>query len=406
QEDARIDYTGDEIKATATSSTSTATITLRANILDITASPSDPNYDTYAGDIRNAKVMFVDRDNGNASISGWLPVSTLVNPADSKIGTVSYNWNVNIGSADYKFFTVGIIVDNGYYIRSTSDDNTVVTIYKPVGDFITGGGYIVPTLSIGSMKSDVGRKTNFGFNVKFNKKGNNLQGNMNIIFRRTESDNIVHVYQIKANAMQSLGVNATNATRQTAEYVSKTNITDITNPLSPSSLGGNKYLYVKMTDNGEPGNKDSISFVLVNGNDDPTVLNNIIYSSNWVASKTQQMNLSGGNLVVHSGFNLGGTEASKDALKAEVVETLNPNLPLNIKAYPNPSERFFNLFVESSNTETVHLKVYDLTGKLLYTTNGGANRTYRFGDGFISGVYIAEVQQGDKRKTVKLVKQQ
>ncbi|MCW3094058.1 MAG: hypothetical protein JWP81_5127 [Ferruginibacter sp.] len=100
-------------------------------------------------------------------------------------------------------------------------DIVVVTVYKPTGDFITGAGYIVPNLSVGGIKSDIGAKTNFGFNVKFNKSGTNLQGNMNIIFQRTESDNKQHTYQIKANAMQSLGVNATNIKRQTANYVSK-----------------------------------------------------------------------------------------------------------------------------------------------------------------------------------------
>src|SRR5438046_5633027 len=98
------------------------------------------------------------------------------------------------------------------------------------------------------MKADVGSNTNFGFNVKFNKSGTNLQGNMNIIFRRKETDGKVHSYQIKANSMVSLGVNATNVKRQTAQYVSKTNLTDVTNPLAPVAMGGNKYLYVNMID--------------------------------------------------------------------------------------------------------------------------------------------------------------
>jgi len=48
---------------------------------------------------------------------------------------------------------------------------------------------------------------------------------------------------------------------------------DLTNATSSDAdLGGNKYLYVKMTDNGEPGVNDIISFVLVNGTDNPTFL--------------------------------------------------------------------------------------------------------------------------------------
>ncbi len=379
KEDARVDYTGDVMRATATTTTYSATVTLQANIFDISAT-SEAGLDTYPGDIRNARVMFVDRDASDAPISGWIPVSTLVNSADSRIGTVSYPYNVTglSSTTPYKFITVGIIVNNaGYYIRNSANDNVVVTVYTPVGDFITGGGYIVPTQSVGTMKSDPGSKVNFGFNVKFKKGGTNLGGNMNIIFRRTESDNKVHTYQIKANAMQSLGVNATNLSSQTAEYVSKTNLTDITNPLAPVSKGGNLYLYVKMTDKGEPGSNDNISFALVSGTVDPTILSNIIYSSNWVNSKTDLLTLSGGNLVVHSGFNVTSTAiaATKSAeittAVAPVIQTIEPTL----KAYPNPFTDRLNIEFSSANDTQAKLEIYSVTGAKLATLFNGPVET-------------------------------
>lgn len=415
QENALIDYTGDVMKATATATTLSAIITLKANIIDISApqNPADPGYDPYAGDIRNARVMFVDRDNGNAPLHlNWLPVTALINPLDSKAGTVSVPLSITLGGTeDYRFITVGIIVNyGGYYIRDNAADNVVVTVYKPSGDFITGGGYIVPTFSVGTKKSDPGKKTNFGFNVKFGKKGINLKGNMNIIFRRTESDNIVHVYQVKANAMQSLGVNASNPGRQTAEYVSKTNLTDITNPLAPVLLGGNKYLYVKMTDNGEPGTKDSISFVLVEGTADPTILSNIIYSTNWAGYKTEQMKLGGGNLIVHSGFNIGTSTAQATATRTNTVMTQQPkaeevNKLFAVKVWPNPAEQHFTLHVDGNNNETVNVNVFDVLGRQVYVTKGSANQNYQFGANFVSGAYIVEVRQGEKRSMIKLIKQ-
>jgi hypothetical protein len=409
QEDARVDYTGDQILATATATATTATVTLRANIFDITvADPTDPN----AGDIRNAKVKFVNRD-GSGDISGWIPVTTLVNASDSKVGTVSYPWSVNIGSADALETTVGIIVDNGYYVRNSQADNVVVTVYKPNGDFITGGGYIVPTKSVGSMKGDAGSKTNFGFNVKFNKSGTNLQGNLNFIFRRTEADGKQHVYQVKSNAMQSLGVNASNLKRQTANFVSKGNITDITNPTAPIALGGNKYMYINMVDNGEPGTKDSISFVLVNGTDDPTVLANIIYSSNWTGTKTEMMNLTGGNLVVHSGFNLGSssnaaltittnTKSSEPALTVQ-----QPTTTFDLKASPNPTTSQFNVQIQSSDAqEKVQLRVIDLNGRTVQVLDGlSAGQAIQLGANYRPGMYIIEMIQGRNHKQLKLLKQ-
>jgi hypothetical protein len=145
--------------------------------------------------------MFIDRDNADAPLSGWLTPALVT--ADVRSGIVSQTISLTIpNSATSISKTIGIIVDNGYYYRKSSVDNEVVTIYLPVGDFITGGGYIIPTNSVGTMASDPGKKTNFGFNVKFNKSGTNLQGQMNFIIRRTESDNIVHVpIQIERDAI-------------------------------------------------------------------------------------------------------------------------------------------------------------------------------------------------------------
>ena len=182
---------------------------------------------------------------------------TLVNTTDKKTGVVSYEWSgVTVGD-----YTIRTVVSN-YYSRENSIDDEVVYVYQPSGDFITGGGYIInpntPYKSAGTLAGDPGLKTNFGFNVKYNKTGKSLQGNMNCIFRRTENDGKVHVYQIKANAMTSLGVNIANTSAQTAVFVSKANLTDITDPLNPVSKGGSLTLQVNMTDKGEPGSSEPI----------------------------------------------------------------------------------------------------------------------------------------------------
>ena len=86
-----------------------------------------------------------------------------------------YNWAVNIGTADSATYTVGIRV-NGYYARNSAEDDAVVTVAKPLNSFISGGGHIVLTDSAGLKAGDDGSKANFGFGVKFNQSGTNLQG--------------------------------------------------------------------------------------------------------------------------------------------------------------------------------------------------------------------------------------
>ncbi|MGZ8556746.1 MAG: T9SS type A sorting domain-containing protein [Chitinophagaceae bacterium] len=84
---------------------------------------------------------------------------------------------------------------------------------------------------------------------------------------------------------------------------------------------------------------------------------------------------------------------------------IKENRTLTIKAWPNPEEQFFTMQVEGNNSETVNVKVFDVNGRQVYVTKGSANRNYRFGVNFVSGVYLAKVSQGDKRSLIKLVKQ-
>jgi hypothetical protein len=352
-EDARVNFTGTHLVATQSSTSGLATVTLRATVQDITAATGDPAYDSFAGDIRNARVKFtID----GTDLSGWL-TPTLINSTDLKTGVVSYNWTVDIGNATDEEFTVGIIV-NEYYIRNDAADNTVVTVYKPVGDFITGGGYILPTSSAGTYAADPGLKTNFGFNVGYNKSGKNIHGNMNIIFRKTVGG-IVHTFQIKANAMTSLGVDISNPAAQVAMFVSKANLKDITNPLAPVSLGGNLTLQVNLTDKGEPGSSDQIAISLYDGS-------TLLYSSNWTGSATSEILLSGGNLVVHSGFSVTPTKS------AEIATATAPVLQYsNLKVYPNPFNDRVRFEFVSPDAVNAQIYIYDMAGRRIETVFEG-----------------------------------
>jgi hypothetical protein len=387
QEDAIVEYTGQSLQATESSRSGLATIQLTANIQDITV--SDPVNDPNAGDIRNAKVKFVNRDT-NSYISGWIPVSDLLSSGDLRTGAVTFDWTVDIGSQDSESFTIGIIVDQGYYLRDKAEDNVLITIYKPVGDFITGGGFIVPTNTSGSYASGQGLKTNFGFNVKYNKKGTKLRGHMNVIFRSLESDG-VHIYQIKGNAIQSLGVNVVQNNLKTAEFITKSNLKDITNPLNPVDLGGGLILKVNMTDRGEPGRDDSIAIELTDRR------NKLLYSSNWTGISTRELTLEGGNTLVHSGFSL--NEAVKRPVEKEIAQHFN------VSYWPNPSNDMFKLNVSSSNKDDkVQVLIFDMLGRQLSKKEIAPNEEFLFGQSFANGIYLVHLAQGDKMEQIRLIK--
>jgi len=389
QENARVTYTGGLLVATSSSSATTATVTLTATVQDITAATGDPQYDSYPGDIRNATVTF----NIDGSDVATVPVG-LVNPADTKTGTAVYTWS-GAGLGEH---TVAVKV-NKYYTNATSGDNTVVIeVYQPNGDFITGGGYLVLTNSNGLKAGDAGSKNNFGFNVKYNKGGSNLQGTINTIVRRTEGG-VLHVYQVKGNSMTSLSVNP-NSSPKTAIFNGKASITDITNPLSPVGVDGNATLQVNMTDAGDPGTSDLIGIIVYNKT------GGVWFSSNWNGTSTAQQLLGGGNLVVHSSTSTTSEPATGSA-QSNRGQQLSPNGTedkFDVKVYGNPTETAFAVKVESTANAPVDIRVYNMSGILVEEYRGAVVQPIYIGQRLSSGMYIMQVWQGKNQSTIKVIK--
>jgi uncharacterized repeat protein (TIGR01451 family) len=311
-EDARIIYSGTTFAITALS-TSTATVTLSATVMDITAVPSDPAYDTYPGNISTATVTFVNRDTG-AVLAANVPVG-LVSPGDPTVGTATANVTLDIGSQDSQDYTIGMIV-GGNYTRNSGVDNSVLTVSKNLPGFITGGGYLLASASAGAYSADPGTNINFGFNVRYNPSQSHLQGHANVIVRKTV-DGVMHVYQIKTTAILSMGFGP--ASNQ-AQYTARAVIQDITDPNNVISIAGNQTFQMTMTDNGA-GSSDTIGFTLWNP------AGGLQLSSNWSASlgRTVEQPLAGGSLVVHSDNQIvAGGPGHNLGIKSLTVEQLQP----------------------------------------------------------------------------------
>jgi hypothetical protein len=296
QEDARAYYTGALFASTGSINSFSATVTLAATIKDITAVTGDPAWDQYPGDIRNATVQFVNRDVLPSASNYFLcsaPIG-LVSLSDTTVGTATCNVSLGASStAGGTTYTIGMIV-GGYYTRNWPVENQVVDVYIPQNNFITGGGYLNNTSSAGLYPGATGQRTNFGFNVKYNKSGTNLQGNINVIVR-----NNGRVYQIKGNSMTSLATQVCTATScptaaspSTATFNGKATIQDITDPVNPISIDGNATLQVTMTDFGSPAS-DKIGITVWNKS------GGLWFASNWNGTQTAEQTLAGGNLSVH-----------------------------------------------------------------------------------------------------------
>jgi hypothetical protein len=284
QENVIIDYIGTNIVGEANPDVNTTPVKLVATITDIA--------DGYRGDVRNARVRFM---NGSTPIPGcdWL-TPTLVNPSDLTQGIVSFVWDAPVPTVGYTTYEIGIQAGtqspaeaDGYY---KGYELTTLNVYRTsLNEFITGGGHILPVDSKGEYASDPGRKTNFGFNVKWNKTMKNLQGNFNLILRRGGE-----IYQIKSNALSGLGIDGSNPCLHKAVLTAKANLNRVTGGITENIMG-NLSLQVALTDNGEPGVTDMVGITLYNGS-------TLIYSSSWPLSSTEELTLVGGNILVHDGL--------------------------------------------------------------------------------------------------------
>jgi autotransporter-associated beta strand protein len=389
-EDARAYYTGALFGLTG--SGTTTTITLSATIRDITAEATASSTDPFAGDISNAKVTFINRNTN--TVIATVPVS-LVNTQDTKAGTATYNWPVDIGTSNAKDFTIGVQV-NGYYQRNVSEDNTIVTVSKSLKEFVSGGGYIQLTRSAGEKAGDAGSKNNFGFNVKFDRRSRNLQGNFNTIIRRTEADGL-HVYQVTGNILNTLwAIPGFGALPAWASFSGKASIQDITNPLAPVIVDDNVTVKMEMTDRSETGTGDAIAITIWNRT------GVLLFASNWNGWRNDDQVLAGGNIRINNGASL------LPIIITDLVDgnAHNQGSLLEIGLAPNPAVSSTYLTVNASEgSGSVHILVTDLFGKAIEAKEIAPGRnTIQLGNGYRPGVYLIEVRQGQDKKTVKLIK--
>ena len=78
--------------------------------------------------------------------------------------------------------------------------------------------------------------------------------------------------------------------------------------------------------------------------------------------------------------------------------------PLQVLLTPNPARNQFALQVLTNENEEVSIRVMDVNGRNMYASRGLPNQTFKFGEAFMSGMYLVEVRQGKEVKTIKAIK--
>lgn len=160
--------------------------------------------------------------NGSASGSGYSQVKTFSCSTGSN--------NLPLGT-----YQLDASVTGDYYLGSDTD---AFTVFDPTLGFATGGGTY-------NMSGD---RVNFGFTMKYNKSGTNLQGNMIVVRHNTDGT----VSRIKSNSLGGLALSS-GAGCGTAQFSGKATYTTWSNTINDYVNTGNNSFTVYAQDCNNPG---------------------------------------------------------------------------------------------------------------------------------------------------------
>jgi Ig-like domain CHU_C associated/Bacterial Ig-like domain (group 2) len=368
-------FNGDYFKNTASTTTGgTASVTLSYNI------SGAGTCNNIGGLAASDFIVTFSADPGIGSVT--LGTKTYVSGILTIPATITLQNNAYSGTVQ---FTLSI--NNSNFTIGDCLDVPLVTVSTKAEGFVTGGGYIIPTNAGGSKGTTGvnGSKNNFGFNIKWNRALNKLQGNWNTIIRRIEGS-VIHLYQVKSSQATSLVISQISATSSKAEITfSAVNLKD----LKTGSASGGGTLNIIVYDNGEPGGGvDRIYFSVKDG------ANNLWYTT---ASDGTVDLLTKGNIQIHKLDVAAATTLATVSTQPAMIDIGVSKL--SVSAYPNPFTDKVKFSIESPVSGKASLDIYNVMGQKLHTVYQG----YLFaGTKQVIDYHVPSIYRGSLLYTLKV----
>jgi hypothetical protein len=261
---------------------------------------------------------------------------------------------------------------------------------------------------------------NLGLNLKWNKSGKNLQGQITILFRKYETATILsnnmnytstgwYTYKIKSNAISSLSIVASGDYKK-AIISTKGNL-ERTNPQGiVESLGGGYDLSVEAWENTKvkDGSQDMIAVTLREASTKSSG-GNILFSNNWNGTKTIAQVLSTGKFNVRS-----SAPQTTTAPKTESVVNdadIFTGIETKFTSYPNPFTNQATIAFAFDKDEDYSLEVYDMKGQLikkLQTDKAKASSLVQVNlkaDNLAAGVYLVKLSTTTGVRQLRIVRE-
>jgi len=151
--------------------------------------PDDADCGADLGDIDNAEVEMT-----LAAVGPGSPYTVMCTP----MGVTGTGYDAilevrcDFDDVDVNTYHVQATVVGDYYTSGIAED--VLVVFDPSLGFTTGGGWFY--------WPDTDEKTNFGYTMKYNKKGKKVQGSLLLIRHMTDGS----IYRVKSNALDGLAL--------------------------------------------------------------------------------------------------------------------------------------------------------------------------------------------------------
>jgi hypothetical protein len=147
----------------------------------------EPNTNPGNIDLAQATASLIPIGPGGSISSAGAPVYATIGTGYFGYRTATFTFS----DVPVNTYMIQVNVAGEYYTGSSED---VLTVYDPSLGFTSGGGWFYwPGTT---------EKTNFGYTMKYNKKGSNIQGSLLLIRHLSDGS----IYRIKSNALEGLAI--------------------------------------------------------------------------------------------------------------------------------------------------------------------------------------------------------
>ena len=205
----------------------------------------------FPGDITNAQLevsLLPVGPGGGAGPIACIHESFTDDPANYGKRTFHCEIPAGLGVNTY---LVEATVGGGYYSGYAED---VLVVYDPSLGFTTGGGWFY--------WPDTTDRTNFGYTMKYNKKGTKVQGSLLLIRHLGDGK----IYRVKSNALDGLALGTSSDDSGDFGWASFSGKSTYREPGWPDPIGNHEFV-VYVEDHGEPGTGNDIFWIQVRDRD-------------------------------------------------------------------------------------------------------------------------------------------